>query len=67
MVLIIALARGAKVRIAPANAVITSHFVRMMFSLRVQVASEEWKSRINRSGHYVNSRTEPEFAGISRL
>src|SRR5215813_4152113 len=44
MVLVIASARGARVRIAPAKAVITSHFVRMTFSLRVQVASNEWKS-----------------------
>jgi hypothetical protein len=44
MVLVIALAGEAKAKIAPANAVITSHFVCMMFSLRVQVASSEWKS-----------------------
>jgi hypothetical protein len=34
MVLVIALAWGAKVKIAPAKAVITSHFVRMTFSLK---------------------------------
>ena len=44
MVLVIAWAPEAKVRIAPAEAVITSHFVCMTFSLRVQVASNEWKS-----------------------
>jgi len=37
MVLVIASARQAKVRIAPAKAVIISHFLCMTFSLRVQV------------------------------
>jgi hypothetical protein len=44
MVLVIASAREVKARIAPAKAVITSHFVGMTFSLRVRVASNEWKS-----------------------
>jgi hypothetical protein len=44
MVFVIASAREVKAKIAPAKAVITSHFVGMTFSLRVPVASNEWKA-----------------------
>jgi hypothetical protein len=60
MVLVIASAPKAKVRIAHAKAVITSHFDRMTFSLRVQVASNEWKSDQSIQPLCVNNRTEPK-------